>query len=400
MQKNKQKVIVLGGDYAALGVIKAFAMEGIQFILLTPDPHDHACHSRFISQLVTIPNPMENSDGLLNLLMNMNEDWEKALLIPTLDEYVIFISQNRSELKKKYVFTVQEWEVTRRIIYKDLLYPHAQEIGVPAPRIFLPDSIEFLNERRSEFFYPCILKGGDTVKFQKVYYYKVLMVHDFQELFEMFRDTQQNNLKVMISEIIPGDDSTIFSYHCYIDSQGDVLAEMCTQKLRQCPTGFGQGSVVRTIPLIPEIRDQALKLLRRLSYYGEASTEFRLDYRDNKYKLMEINTRSLTYEWLFVKAGANFPYITYLDLVENIRTPLPTYRHGLYWIQIYWEIEIFIRSLRKGNLDLRKFLAPYWKKKVYAVPFIDDPIHLLIEIYLKIKRVLKKGQKSSFRYKS
>jgi D-aspartate ligase len=389
MLDKKKKVIVLGGQYGALSVTKALAKENIQVILLAPSSHNHAWHSRFISQRVTIPDAKDN--GLLDLLINPKEDWEGALLIPTLDDYVIFISENRTELKKKYVFTVQDWGVARRIINKDLLYPQAQEIGVPTPRFFLPDSMEYLNKWRSEFIYPCILKPYESYKFRDVYNRKVLMVHDFQELCEMFKDTSQNNLKVMISEIIPGDDSSIFSYRSYIDSQGNVLAEMCTQKLRQYPTNFGQGSVVRTIPLIPEIRDQALKLLKSFSYYGESSTEFRLDYRDNQYKLMEINIRPVVTEWLFVEAGINFPYITYLDLVENSRAKSSTYCHELYWIHNFWEIANFYLSLKAGNLNLRKFLAPYWKKKVYLYPFFDDPIHYLSEIYLNAKMVLKKA---------
>jgi predicted ATP-grasp superfamily ATP-dependent carboligase len=105
------KVIVLGASYGALAVVRALAKEGIPVILMFSDPHDHACHSRFTSQRVRIPNPMDDSEGLLALLMETKEDWDGALLIPTLDEYVIFVSQNRTELQKRYVFTVRDWDV-------------------------------------------------------------------------------------------------------------------------------------------------------------------------------------------------------------------------------------------------------------------------------------------------
>ena len=384
-----EKVIVLGAGYVALGVVKALAKEGVPVILLFSEPHDHACHSRFVSERVRIPNPMRDSDTLFNLLMETKENWDGALLIPTLDEYVIFVSQNRTELEKRYVFTVQDWEVTRRIINKNLLYSQAREIGVPTPRFFLPDSVQFLHERRNEFFYPCILKPYETHKFDRIYRTKVLMIHDFQELVERFTDTQQNNLKVMISEIIPGDDSCLFHYRSYTDSQGNVSAEMCTQKLRQYPTGFGQAAVARTIPMIPEIRHLALKLLKSFSYRGESSAEFKLDHRDNQYKLMEINVRPVLPEWHFVTAGINFPHITYLDLIKNTRTTPPTYRHEIYWIHNYWQVVHFVESLRSGTLDLREFLRPFWKKKVFVVPFLDDPIHFIIETYFTGKRALK-----------
>ncbi len=389
------KVIVLGAGYGALAVVKALAKEGINVTLLFTNSDDHARFSRFVTKRVRSPDPIDNSAKLLDILMDPKQNGDKQLLIPTLDEYVIFISQNRTELKKRYVFTVQDWGVTSRIINKNLLYCHAVELGIPTPKYFIPNSVRFLEERRNRFFYPCILKPTDTHLFDRIYGRKNFMVYDYGELVDRFIDIQRHNLNVMISEIIPGEDSSIFSYRSYIDSQGDLLAEMCTQKLRQYPPCFGQGSLVRTVPMMAEIRGQALRLLRCLSYRGESSTEFRLDYRDNQYKLMEINVRPVVTEWLFVKAGINFPYLTYLDLIENTRNSPQHYCHELYWIHNYWELVNFIRHLMTGNLKLGEFLRPYWKKKVFAVPFSDDPVHFLIETYFNIKRAFKKVKRRS-----
>ena len=250
--------------------------------------------------------------------------------------------------------------------------------------------IQSLNQRQNEFSYPCILKPFENFRFSEVYRKKVLMANNFQELVEKFTDTQKHQLQVMISEIIPGDDTSIFTYRSYIDSQGNLLAEMCTQKLRQYPRRFGQGSVVRTIPMISEIRDQAQRLLRACAYRGESSAEFRLDYRDNRYKLMEINVRPVVTEWLFVTAGINFPYLTYLDWVEDTRKALETYCSDLYWIYNYWEVVNFIEDLMKGHLNLREFFKPYARKKVFAVSFYDDPIHFFVETYQNSKDVIKR----------
>jgi predicted ATP-grasp superfamily ATP-dependent carboligase len=395
-QNTSRKSIVLGASYVALGVIKAFAKVGISVILMYTEPNDHAYHSRFISQRIRIPNPLDDSAGLLRLLMETDENWDGALLIPTLDEFVIFISQNSSALKKKYVFTVRDWDITKRIINKNMLYPQAQSIGIPTPKFFFPDSVEYITEKQNELFYPCILKPYETHKFDRIYRSKVLEIHDFQELVLKYADTQKNRLDVMISEIIPGDDSSLFHYRSYIDSQGHVLAEMCTQKLRQYPTGYGQASVARTIPLIEEIRDYSLMLLRSFSYQGESSAEFKFDQRDKQYKLMEINIRPVLPEWHFVAAGINFPYLTYLDLVRNVRTISQSYSYGLYWIHNYWEIIYLIESLKSGKLNLSEFLRPYFSKKVFVVPFFDDPIHFIIETYYLGKKVLNRKQKQRF----
>lgn len=390
-QKGVRKAIVLGESYGALAVTKALGKEGIQIILLASEPrsNDHTCFSKFVSKRVTIPNPMDDSERLLRILMESGEDWDGALLIPTIDEYVIFLSQNSGELKKRFIPVVQDWELTKKIINKDTLYIQAQEIGVPTPRVYAPDSIEFLHEKRNYFSYPCILKPDESHIFDRIYGKKNFVIHDFHELVEKFTETHQDKLRMTVSEIIPGDDSAIYSYRSYIDSQGNVLAEMCTQKLRQYPPIFGRGSVVRTIPMIQEIRELALNLLRSFPYWGFSSTEFKLDHRDNRYKLMEINIRPVATSWLFIAAGINFPYITYLDHVENVRSPQLTYDEQLCWINLQWEIVNLIEFLKSGKLNLRRFFKPYGKNRVFAVSFSDDPKHFLMETYFAVIKALK-----------
>jgi len=189
------------------------------------------------------PKPHGRQRKASSYINGIGEDWDGALLIPTTDEYVIFLSQNSTELKKRYIPAVEDWEVTEKIINKDNLYIQAQKIGVPTPRVYAPDSIEFLHERRNDFSYPCILKPDESHLFDRIYGKKNFMIHDFHELLEKFTETHQKKLRMTVSEIIPGDDSAIYSYRSYIDSQGNVLAEMCTQKLRQYPPIFGRGSV-------------------------------------------------------------------------------------------------------------------------------------------------------------
>jgi D-aspartate ligase len=388
-----KKVIVLGESYPALGVVKGLAKEGLFVILMFSDPNDIACHSRFVSQKIKVPSPMKDSDGLLRILMDTKNSWDGTLLIPTRDEYVIFVSQNRVELSKRYVFTTQDWDLTQKIINKNNLYPQAQAVGILTPQVFFPDSVQFLIERQSEFSYPCILKPFESHKFFQIYKRKMLMIQDFHELEEKFIDTQKNKIAVMISEIIPGDDSSFVHYRSYIDSRGDVIAELCTQKLRQYPSAFGVAAVSKTIHIIDELRDQVLKLLKSLSYRGESSAEFKRDPRDNKYKLMEINIRPTVPELHFLMAGINFPYITYLDLVENKRIPSPIYQKDLYWIHNYYDTINFIKLWRSGNLDLKEFFGPYWKKKVFEVSFLDDPINFLISTYFIGRKALSRAQK-------
>ena len=386
---------MLGGHYGGLSVARAFGREGMRVTLVSALPHDHACHSRHVAELVVAPDPAERPEELLKVLMDPNRDWDRALLVPTLDEYVMFVSRNREELKKRFAFAVQDWGLIGNILIKDNLYAAAEAAGIPTPRFCVPDTVAALEKHLDRLHYPCIVKPFESRRFSVIYGTKVLMAHSPQELVEKFSDARQHGLDVMVSEIIPGDDCSIFSYRSYIDSRGGLLAEMCTQKLRQYPRRFGQGSVVRTIPIIGEIRDYGLRLLRGLGYRGESSAEFRLDHRDNCYKLMEINVRPVVTEWLFVAAGMNFPYLTYLDLVKDVRKPPEGYDTELHWIHNHWEIVNLVRSLRAGELNLREFFGLYGKKRVLVAPFFEDPVHFMSELYQCGRLALKRVEEGS-----
>ena len=212
-------------------------------------------------------------------------------------------------------------------------------------------------------------------------------------MIEKFAEARHHELDVMVSEIIPGADSDLYHYRSYIDSQGSILAEMCTKKLRQHPPGFGVACVSKTIPMIHEIRQLALKLLRHFAYQGESSVEFKLDNRNNRYKLMEINIRPVLPELHFVAAGINFPFITYLDLVEGLKTERLVYDTDIYWIQNFSDTREFLRNLRFRKISLNDYLLPYRKRKVFCVPFFDDPMPFVmtsVEMGMTLGRLFAK----------
>jgi predicted ATP-grasp superfamily ATP-dependent carboligase len=373
----KKKVIVIGGGATALGIFRALASKDIEIIFLSTRPYDFARFSKFASRSIKVPSPINNSKKLLELLMNTKEDWDGALLMPTVDSCVVFVSQNREVLSDRYIPAVQEWNVIRRIIDKGSLYLQAQQIGIPTPVVLFQDYNQPFIVRKSDLFYPCILKPNQTTRFYTIFKKKALIINSYNELIRWLTKVRHHNLEVMVSEIIPGPDDELFHYRSFLDRNSNVLAEMCTQKLRQHPPAFGQACASRTVPMIHEIRDFSLKLLRSFSYHGVSSVEFKFDNRDNQYKLMEINNRPVLPERHFHAAGINFSYIAYLDFVENAKIPKPDYNTEIYWIHNLFDVWELVRSLRLGNFNFRDFFKPYWQKKVFAVPFFDDPLPFL-----------------------
>ncbi len=384
-----KRAIVLGCRDIGLGVIRALAAKDIAVMAIPGEVYDFAHFSRFVAATTKRISPDEEGVKLLDFLFDLNKDWDRALLIPTNDPSAVFIARNRKALASRFVPAVQEWEIIGKIINKSPLYDQAQKIGVPVPKVFSPHTAESLIEKKDELTYPCILKPHETHRFFPVFQKKSLVVRNPDELIEKFRLVQKNSLSVMVSEIIPGADDHLYDYLSYVDGNGLVLAEVCMQKVRQYPPGFGMARVSRTIPMNQEIRQLALKLLRSFSYHGFSSVEFKFDERDNTYKLMEINVRPELQERLLLAAGINFPYIAYLDLVEGTKHVLEHYQTEIYWIDLIRDLHAFIKWRMKENWTYGDYLTPYLKRKVFCTPFFDDPVPFAAKILILIRQKMK-----------
>ncbi len=388
-----KKAIVLGSDVNALGTIRDLSETGIKVIFLATKKHDPVFHSRFIHKRFKVPSPSDKSENLLNLMLTMKEDLDGAVLIPTNDASAVFVAKNRKALLKRYIPAIQDWDIIQKIIDKNLLYLHTQKVGVPSPKIFHSEKKNSLFQLKDRLTYPCLLKPCQKENFFEIYCQKALIAFNSEDYEQKLGDIQNHGIEVLVSEIIPGPVSRLFLYRSYLDNQGNVLAELTGQKIRQHPQDFGDGIVHKTIPLIPEIRELSLKLLRSLSFVGFSAVEFKHDIRDNQYKLIEINVRPVVGQRLFTKSGINFSHIIYLDKIGGKRVS-SKYRAEVYFIHHFPDFWEFIRNIKSRELNLKEFFRPYrQKKKVFAVPFFVDPLPFIAFCWILLLNISKRLQK-------
>jgi predicted ATP-grasp superfamily ATP-dependent carboligase len=171
----------------------------------------------------------------------------------------------------------------------------------------------------------------------------------------------------------------LFQYRVYVDRNGDPLAEVSTQKLRQHPPGYGCGRLTRTVPMIEELREPTLALLRSVDYRGYAYGEFKLDPRDGRYKLIEVNVRAGMSQRLLLAAGVNVSELAVLDCAEGVSRVVPGYRAGVYWVDVFSDPIGFVRWRRIERVSLRDYFAPYFAPAVASVPVWTDPLPFLAQ---------------------
>ena len=274
-------------------------------------------------------------------------------------------------LGNSFGISVPDWDLTEKLIIKKLTYQCAEELKVPYPVTLFPQYVEEVKVYSDIVKYPCIVKPYQSHKYYDYYNRKMTIVNNSGELLKHTEDAMMNGIDVMIQEMIPGDDTQGINFNSF-SVNGQISQMFFARKVRLSHSGFGIPLVVKSIPRIPEVEEYAEKLLSSLNFTGFSCVEFKYDYRDNKYKLMEINGRNNRSGLLALKAGINFPLLEYNYLTSGAITPTVKYKSGIYWIQEFRDLESMPVKIFKENYGLLNFFRPYYNRHVFAIFSIKD----------------------------
>ncbi len=376
-----KKAIVSGCHVCGLGVIRSLGLKGFQIIAMSYDGTDFGHHSKYVYERAKIPHPRIEEKDFIDFLIKNSYKWEGALIFDTNDDVAVSISKNRAELVNHYKIVTPEWKILRKFIEKSETYSLCEKCNVPYPKTFLPETLDGLYEIKSEIAYPCILKPVIGHEFMSKFNSKIFRVSNCRELLSKFDLCLESGYKVMVQEIIPGPDSNLYECMVYVNSEGHINTTFLFRKVRQNPPQFGVARVAISQDRIPQIEDFTERILKEADFRGIATAEFKKDPRDNQFKLLEINVRAFRPNWLATYCGINFPWITYMDLVEKEQIKVTNYKKGVYWIELYQDVLNSVFRRNREDLRFRDYIKPYLSKnKTFAILSTDDFMPFLRQI--------------------
>jgi predicted ATP-grasp superfamily ATP-dependent carboligase len=391
-----ERAIILGARELGYQIIKALGKEGIVSIVIYGEERDEiGQYSKYAQESYEIPNFFQEPHRLLDFLTGKRKEWNGTIIIPTDDYGVKFLSAHKDTLSNHYIIPSPGAEIIDKIVNKKSLYKIAQEMGIFTPRLFSPRSLKELEAIKSQILYPCLIKPGLGHLFFREFDCKMLEAHNYDELQENYRrftdDFRRDDYALTICEIVPGQDSEyMIQFDSYLDTSGELLALMTTRKIRLDPPRYGQGRITRS-ERIDDVNEISVQLLKALGYSGFSEIEWKYDYRDGKYKLIEINPRFIFYIGLCVECGINFPYIQYQDLVHHRKVRVSSYREDIYWIHFYKDVLHTLLNHNMEDFSVFEYLKPYLKKKAFAIFDFRDPLPFFQQWRLHIGNMIRKG---------
>jgi predicted ATP-grasp superfamily ATP-dependent carboligase len=375
--------VVVGGYITGLSTVRALAGLGIPIAVILTDSGDIAHYSRWVSEYHKLFQFSIRPESLLELLEQQSRRWDGWVVLPSGDEAVTVLSRYHEHLERRYRIFTPPWEVTRNLLCKDLVYKAADELGLDIPYIYGDATPETI--LHADIKFPVVVKPIESRLFVLRFGMKLFVAWNRTELLHYVQELQAVGLRAQIQDLIPGPDNLFYNYTVYVDRTGEPVAELSVRKLRKSPPFFGVVRVAETAKA-DELKEPTLELIRRIGWRGMASAEYKLDPRDGRYRLMEINCRPFLLQGLAWRAGVNYPLLAWREAAFGERVSASSNGWNGVWIHFLDDIYYGTFFRRIERLSLRQYLAPYRRPKTFAVWSAADPKPFIMHCYKALEK--------------
>jgi predicted ATP-grasp superfamily ATP-dependent carboligase len=386
---KKYPAFVLGLYETGLTVGRSLGRNGIKVFGLDYKK-DVGFYSKYIKAKIC-PNPFTEGQKCINFLIRFAEKLEyKPVLFITSDNFVNFISCNRNKLKKYFFMNLPDHKIIESITDKYEQSQLALKAGIPFPKTYFLEDLEKVNQIKNKIKYPAFVKAKKSSNWRKVMHeIKGYIVNNSVELEEKYNYIYERGLQAIVQEEIRGPDTNHFLFCAYVSQYGEFLLQLTLKKIRQYPIHFGIGSVVESIDY-PELMEIGKKFFKSINYRGVGSAEFKLDERDGKLKLIELNPRYWQQNSLAEKCGMNFPLVEYLVVTQQNPQTSCYFKTGIKWVNLYSDFISFLNYKSIGEINFKEWMTSLRGKKIYSIFALDDtlPSCYNLGLHLSIRRLL------------
>ena len=372
--------LVLGANLNGLSIARSLGRHGVPVWVTTEPNVKLASFSRYTQR--TLPWPDESSEAQVAYLLDLAErcHLDQWVLFPTSDASAALLSKFHTPLSRRFRVSTPAWDILRWAYDKRLTYQLAANEKVDYPTTIYPKTEADVENAVSAF--PAILKPATHATVNRFTADKAWPVANREELRSRYR--QARGLippdLILLQELIPGGGESQFSYAA-LCRDGQPIASLTARRTRQYPIDFGySSSFVETLP-VPEIVAPSQRLLAAIRYTGLVEVEYKLDVRDGRYKLLDINPRLWTWSPLGARAGLDFPYLLW-QMMTGTPVREQTGRTGVRWVRVCTDVPAALQEMRRGRLNPWAYLGSMRGPVEFSVMALDDPLPGLLDLPL------------------
>lgn len=371
-------------DHMGLDIARSLGKRGISVFGVDSNPKVIGRFSKYC-QFIHCPDIDQNggNDYLQFMLAFGKKIGRKTVLFALSDEHVFFFSKNRVILQNYFTYIMPDDETIINLATKDGLQKIVEKFDIPAPQSIFINSDNNIESISEKINYPVLLKPVESTYWHTPQITKILrkgflssrakiiLCRNAHELIEAYRLIASIDDRLIVQEVVPGEDNRLLYISFYLDRNSKPLGIFAGRKHRVIPTGFGSASYAQSIHN-SDLEKAALKLLSAVNYCGLGGIEFKLDPRDEQLKLIEVNTRFGMWDGLGAKCGVDLAYIAYCDAIGQSPEAIPDYQDDVKWVDWQRDFRAAHEYIKKGELTIPDWFRSLKGKKMWAIYSRDD----------------------------
>lgn len=382
---GKRGVLITdGGQRSSLAVVRALGRAGISVTVGSSESTSLAGVSKYCAASFRYPSPNEQPEAFLDCLEGEVSSGRYSLLLPMTDISVRLLAQRRNFFSR---FTCLPFPPEENVVAaqdKKSLLLFAERLSIPVPATLFAIGNENLDDVARNLGYPVVIKPRFSRYQQNGQWVsgEVQYAWDAQDLLRKYQAAHALVPCPLVQEKIKGEGRGVF----LLVWDGQLKAAFCHRRLREKPPWGGPSVYRESIPYDQDLVEKSLSLLQAIGWQGPAMVEYKVDNRDGRVKLMEINGRFWGSLQLAIDAGMNFPLLLFrLATGEDVPAQLD-YRVGVRSRWLLGDLDhLLIRLKHPAELNglgsngvsrwrvCRDFLKLYEPNTHFEVFRWDDP---------------------------
>lgn len=314
-----------------------------------------------------------------------------GIIVPTNDDYVALVSQNRERLSKYFIVPLPDWEVVGAIFDRATCYAKAASVGIKVPRHWSPNSDSELREVVSTLEphkYDYIIKTRSILGAPANESAARLTKAAPKLRSDILAACEELGRRVgeypMIQEVVPGGADSAIGVTMVVSPKGEVVLAYCVRRLRLASYNidagyvhpYELGSVVWCETTHDnEALDAARELVRLFRYTGQITVEFRRDSIDGSLYLMKIEPRPVRATSLSTAIGMDIPTTLYKVFTGDSPKVATEYPDGIGWLWTMAYAKSLVSNPHNNRRDILRVLRGARQIKAFAEDF-SDPVPL------------------------
>lgn len=304
--------VLLGSDINVYGMARSFH-QAFQYrsVAIGKGIISVCKNSRIVRVEVVEPNLEDDQVFVRTLTAFAGRYPGKALLlVPCGDNYIKLLVRNQEALRGLYTFQCIDETLLMRLSLKESFYQVCEAHGFAFPKTDVCTAQDYL-EKKLDFDFPVIIKPSNSVAYWNCDFphkKKVFLAENQAEydaiLAAIYGSSYQDHL--ILQEYIPGDDSHMRVMNCFCgkDKKVKLISLGNTLLEEHSPQGIGSpAAIINTFDA--GLSTQIRTFLEDIGYVGFANFDLKLDTRDGKYKLFEMNLRPGRSSFFVTAGGYN-----------------------------------------------------------------------------------------------